>query len=64
MACLIPNSLSVCCTSSIDFQGPTCPGRLPSLGPASLQNRVIQSIRVTTLNPEYHTGAAGGQGTW
>lgn len=36
-SCLIPSSLKICCTSSIDFQGPTCPGRSPSLGQVSLK---------------------------
>ena len=45
MACLIPNSLRSCCTSSIDFQSPTCPGRSLLLGQASLQVRMFQSTR-------------------
>ena len=45
MAWFIPSSLRICCTFSIDFQGPMCSGRSPSLSQVSLQARIVQSKR-------------------
>lgn len=59
----IPDSLRIYCTSSIDFQGPTCKGRSPSLNQTSLQNRIIHTIREwvnwTPWAPCRHSQRAG-----
>lgn len=43
MAYVIPNSLKIFCTSSVDFQGSIFPEKSPSLGQASMQVRTVQS---------------------
>lgn len=49
MACLIPNPLRICCIPFTDSQCPKCSGRYPSLGQASLQAKIIPSIRKWVL---------------